>query len=113
VMVETDVPLAPDEVQPTDEYGFVTTLLANYDDVAQLEHDIREWWTERTGQPPILELELLTSDLALMLGEVQASAAQQPFGHWNLSGFIGFRKSSASSRTEARSFAIECCMRVQ
>jgi len=113
IMIETDEALPPDGIQPEGAFGFVTTVVANYDDVVQLESDISDWWKNVSDVRPSLELELLTSDVPLMTEEAQEVASRLPAGYWNMAGFIGFLKSSPSARIEARKLAVESAMRMQ
>lgn len=112
LMVETDdAELPPDGEQRVEDYGFVTTVLANYDDLAQLYRDVAGWWREAAGVEPTIEL--LTSDATLMSAETRAAAARLEAGYWNMSAFVGFLRSSSSARAEARQLVVDSCMNVQ
>ena len=111
IMIETDEALPPDGIQPEDAFGFVATVVSNYDDVAQLGSDISDWWKSLSDVRPSLELELLASDVPLMTEEAQEVASRLPAGYWNMAGFIGFLKSSPSARIEARKLAVESAIR--
>ncbi|HEX6739683.1 MAG TPA: hypothetical protein VF310_15490 [Vicinamibacteria bacterium] len=112
MMVETDdAELPADGEQPVEAYGFVTTVLANYEDLDELRRDVTDWWQDAAGVQPTLEL--LTSDPALMGDETRAAAARLEPGYWNTSTFVGFLKTSPSARAEARGLVMESVMKVQ
>ena len=112
VMVETDdAQLPPDGERRMEDYGFVTTVLANYDDLAQLQHDVHDWWQEAAGVEPTMEF--LTSEAAMMSDETRKAAIRLESGYWNMSAFVGFLRQSTSARSEARRLVVESCMKVQ
>ena len=112
IVVETDdAPLPPDGEQRMEDYGFVTTVLAHYHDLAQLRRDVHDWWQDAAGVEPTMEF--LTSEATMMSDETRAAAARLEDGHWNMSAFVGFLRQSTSARAEARRLVVESCMNVQ
>lgn len=112
VLLDTGFEDLDDDTEiPAERLRFMTTLLIRADDAAPVVTEFRGWWEENASGP--LELEAVATDVS-QLDEQRVTALDElEDDSWTFrSSFAAFHADHVEALAEARSFILECDLKI-
>ncbi len=87
----------------------MTTLVTNYEDLAEFRLAVNEWWRDLCGVDPVLEM--LATELPLMAPNQRSAFAELVPGSWSVrANLVMFPKNSTELEAEARHIVMESAL---